>query len=229
MKRSALVRKTPLVRVAFKAEPKTEGKPKPPKSRKCAVKTCRKPFVPDAPFVTWCGADCGEVIAQSKLAKIKAAQSAAAKRAKKVERAQDNAKAESLKTLPQLLAEAQREFNRFVRLRDHGKPCICCGVMAKAEFLTGSNIHAGHYRSVGSAPHLRFNEDNVNLQNAKCNLYGSGRAVDYRIGLIARIGLERVEALECNNEVHKWTKDEVRGIRDLYRAKANQIAKEWLS
>jgi hypothetical protein len=26
--------------------------------------------------------------------------------------------------------------------------------------------------------------------------------------------------------VHKWTKDEVRAIRDTYRAKATQLAKE---
>lgn len=233
-----LARKTPLRRVAFKSkpaafgavradvEPKTEGKPKPPKTRKCAVKECRKPFVPDAPFVIWCGPDCGEKVAQVRLAKQRAAQSAATKRAKKAERANDRAKGESLKTLPELLAEARTEFNRFIRLRDHDKPCICCGKFPIASHLTGGEWDAGHYRSVGSAGHLRFNEDNVHRQRKQCNRDGAGRAVDYRIGLIARIGQDRVEALENNNTVHKWTKDEVRAIRDTYRAKATQLAKE---
>lgn len=220
----SLQRKTPLARVAFK-EPKTEGNPKPPKSRKCAVKECRAQFVPEKPFQTWCGPEHGAVIAQAKLAKQKQAQVAAAKRAKKSERANDAARGEKIKTLHQLIAEAQKEFNAWIRWRDRNQPCICCGKRFFDKSLTGGNVHAGHYRSTGSAPHLRFNEDNVHLQNAKCNLWGAGRAVDYRIGLIARIGLDRVEALETNNEIHKWTHDEVRAIRDEYRARLRKAKK----
>jgi hypothetical protein len=232
-----LARKTPLRRVAFKSkpaafgvvradvEPKTEGKPKPPKTRKCAVKECRKPFVPDAPFVVWCGPDCGEKVAHVRLAKQRAAQSAATKRAKKAERANDRAKGESLKTLPELLKEAQIQFNRCIRLRDMiaGHPCISSG--RKLDW-SGNATDAGHYRSIGAAGHLRFNEDNVHAQSKHDNQYKAGNVVEYRINLIARIGLERVEALENNNTVHKWTKDEVRAIRDTYRAKASQLAKE---
>jgi hypothetical protein len=230
-----LQRKKPMARSGFKpavfgavratVEQKTEGQPKPPKARKCAVKSCRKQFMPDKPFVVWCSEDCGAEIAQVKLAKAKASQSAAAKRAKKVERAGDRAKAESLKTLPELLREAQREFNRFIRFRDRfsGFPCISSG---RALDWSGNATDAGHYRSIGAAGHLRFNEDNVHAQSKHDNQYKAGNVVEYRINLIARIGLERVEALENNNAVHKWTKDEVRAIRDTYRAKANQLAKE---
>lgn len=182
--------------------------------------------MPDAPHVEWCSPDCGAILAQAKLAKIKAQQSAAVKRAKKAERAADAEKGEKFKTLPELIREAQKEFNAWIRWRDRNQPCICCGKRYFDKSLTGGNVHAGHYRSTGSAPHLRFNEDNVHLQNAKCNLWGAGRAVDYRIGLIARIGLERVEALESNNEIHKWTHDEVRSIRDQYRAKLREMKKE---
>lgn len=227
MKRSPMIRKAPMKRTAFRpSEPKTEGEPKPPKSVKCGVKDCGVRFVPDKPFVKWCGPDHGEMMAQSKLAKIKAAQSAATKRAKKSERVQDKAKAEAMKTLPDLLKEAQKEFNRFIRLRDHDKPCICCGRLSTKTHITGSSWDCGHWRSVGSASHLRFNEDNAHRQLVYCNQYLAGNAIGYRAGLIVRIGAERVEALESNNEVHKWTHDEVRGIRDTYRAKANQLEKE---
>jgi hypothetical protein len=49
--------------------------------------------------------------------------------------------------------------------------------------------------------------------------------VDYRIGLIARIGLARVEALETNNQVGKWTADELRAIKAEYRAKLKELEK----
>jgi hypothetical protein len=50
--------------------------------------------------------------------------------------------------------------------------------------------------------------------------------VDYRIGLIGRIGLEAVEALEADNRVHKWERDELIAIRDLYRRKRKELEKQ---
>lgn len=213
-----LARKTAMKRTPFPpSEPKSAtGKPR---TRKCGVKGCDVRFVPRSMLHKACGPEHAELIGAMVAAKQKA-------KAKKAERAKDKAQAEALKTLPELLAEAQKEFNRYIRMRDHDKPCICCGGVPLANYLTGGEWDAGHYRSVGSAGHLRFNEDNCHRQRKYCNRDGAGRAVDYRIGLIARIGIERVEALESSNQVHKWTKDEVRGIRDAYRAKANQLAKE---
>ena len=143
----------------------------------------------------------------------------------KADRKETKARLEAIKTKPQLLKEAQIEFNRFIRLRDVGRPCICCGVSKpiSSEAFTGGSVDAGHYRSVGSAPHLRFNEDNVHAQNKLCNRWGAGRAVDYRIGLIQRIGLDRVEALEADQTAKHYTRDEIRAIRDKYRAKANEL------
>jgi hypothetical protein len=89
--------------------------------------------------------------------------------------------------------------------------------------LTGSRWDAGHYRSTGAAPHLRFNEDNCHRQLVVCNRHGSGRAVDYRIGLIARIGIERVEALENDNSVAKYTVDDLKAICFRYRAKLKDL------
>lgn len=49
----------------------------------------------------------------------------AAALAKKQERAQDRAKRAALKTIPDLIKEAQIEFNAYIRARDKDKPCIC--------------------------------------------------------------------------------------------------------
>jgi hypothetical protein len=147
--------------------------------------------------------------------------------ARRNEKRRDRAKKEELKTIADFIREAQKAFNEYVRLRDHDKPCICCGRTASdANLLTGSRWDAGHYRSTGSASHLRFNEDNCHRQLVVCNRHGAGRAVDYRVGLVARIGREAVEALESSNTPHKWTREELIAIRDTYRAKVRALKKE---
>lgn len=191
------------------------------KPRTCSAPGCSKVFTPSTSFQCWCSPGCGAKIAKARLRTNKAAEKVKAK----TQRATDRAKREELKTLPELHREAQAAFNKFTRLRDAGKPCICCDMPLADRALTGGGYDAGHYRSVGSAPQLRYREDNVHAQRKVCNQYGAGRAVDYRIGLIRRIGLAAVEALEADNAPHKWTREEVRAIRDAYRAKARELEK----
>lgn len=129
---------------------------------------------------------------------------------------------QKLKRRADYLAETQRAFNAFIRERDRlaGLPCISSGLPLD---WSGNNVDAGHYRSRGSAPHLRFHEDNVHAQSKKENRYGSGNAVDYRIGLIARIGLARVEALEANDTPRKWTITELQSIKAHYVLKLKEL------
>ncbi len=54
----------------------------------------------------------------------------------------------------------------------------------------------------------------------------SSATAGYRLGLIERIGLARVEALEADQAPRKYTADELRAIRDLYRAKLRELVKE---
>lgn len=145
---------------------------------------------------------------------------------KKAERAQTRKRKEAIKTIPDLIKEAQHAFNVYIRERDKDKPCISCGKPPKEiiEFQGGRD--AGHYRSVGSAGHLRYCEDNCHAQCVKCNQWKAGNAVDYRIGLIARIGQVRVEALEGDNTPHKWTREELIEIKEMYRRKLRELKKE---
>lgn len=141
---------------------------------------------------------------------------------KKEENERDKFRKAAIKTIPDLIKEAQVVFNAYIRARDRALSCICCGLPLKHEAI-GGGYDAGHYRSTGSASHLRFNEDNVHAQRKVCNRHGAGRAVDYRIGLIQRIGIERVEALESNNEVHKWSREELIDIKAKYKAKLKSL------
>ena len=79
--------------------------------------------------------------------------------------------------------------------------------------------------STGSASHLRFHPDNCHAQCVHCNRWGAGKAVDYRIRLIRRIGPARVEELEADNAPHKWTREGLIEVRDTYRAKLKDIQK----
>lgn len=144
--------------------------------------------------------------------------------AEKADRAKTKARREAVKTRSDWIKDAQREFNTYIRLRDAGRACICCGQPLGVSEV-GGKYDCGHYRSVGSAPHLRFDERNAHGQNKQCNRYGAGRAVDYRRGLIARLGAETVDALEADQATRKYSIDDLKAIRDKYRQMAKELTK----
>lgn len=185
----------------------------PLKPSRCRI--CRGEYLKRSMGHKVCSADCAQALALS--VRNKAERKAAA-----AERVKDRATRERLKRKPDLTKEAQRAFNAFCRERDRqaGHPCISSG---RPLDWSGNAVDAGHYRSVGSAPHLRFDERNCHAQSKQDNRYGSGAAVEYRVGLIARIGLAEVEALESANAVHHWQHDELRAIRDKYKAKLKEL------
>ena len=166
---------------------------------------------------------CIDGYAEAQAEKAKRADAKAARMAAKVERASIKARKEAIKTIPALIREAQIAFNAWIRARDFTQPCISCD--APPPDLSGLHAgrDAGHYRSTGSASHLRFHPDNCHAQCVKCNQWGAGMAVDYRIRLLDRIGSSRVGALETDNKPHKWDRDELRAIRDTYRQKLKEM------
>lgn len=218
MKRSAPMQRTEFKRSpATSKAPATEPKPAPgPRKRKCAI--CKGQFEPRSMTHKACGPDCAAGLAVRVTALQKAKQ-------QRQERAQDKIKREGMKTYPQLIRDAQVAFNAMIRLRDQiaGYQCISSG---RPLDWNGNAVDAGHYRSRGSAPHLRFNEDNCHAQSKQDNRYGSGEAVAYRLGLIARIGLERVEVLEADNTTRKWTHDELRAMKADYQRRMREMKKE---
>jgi len=179
-------------------------------ARQKECKHCGTRFQPIRPMQSVCSPICA-----SRLVKA----------AKKEEKERDKARKEKLKRIPDYIKEAQIAFNQYIRKRDQlaGQTCVSSG---KALDWSGNAVDAGHYRSTGAASHLRFNEDNCHAQSKHDNQYLSGNAVDYRINLIARIGLERVEALESNNEVHRWTADELKAIKATYKAKLKELERK---
>lgn len=180
-------------------------------------KVCRAKFEPHQPMATVCSPGCALTLAQSKRAK-------AEKVAQVQERRADKAKREKLKTKGEWTREAQAAFNAFIRARDAGQPCICCGRTSTGA-TSGGEWDAGHYRSRGSAPHLRFDERNVHAQLKQCNRYAFGNAVGYRAGLIERIGQEAVDALEADQAPRHYSIEQLRGIKAHYTSLARALKK----
>lgn len=166
--------------------------------------------------------ECAEGWALALIAKRDREEAKRVKAQRKEDTAKTREKKEALRTIPELIKMAQAAFNAWVRARDEQQPCISCGKPPVDLSGMHAGRDAGHYRSTGSAKHLRFHEDNCHAQCVKCNQWKAGNAVDYRIGLIARIGLARVEALEADNTTHKWSREELIQIKETYRRKLKE-------
>jgi len=144
-------------------------------------------------------------LGQKRQAKIK-------REALKQERAERAERKEKLKDRKWYLKKSQQVFNKWIQKRDIKEDCISC----RKPILNG-NRESGHYRTRAAARQLCFDEDNTNTQCHSCNHHDSGNRGEYRIGLIQKIGIERVEALENNNTVKKWTIEELKGIIEQYK------------
>lgn len=109
-------------------------------------------------------------------------------------------------TMPQLKKVVQRKVNEYVRLRDAKSPCLACGKRK-------DKYDASHYIAQGSSGLLRYDLDNINNTCYTCNRFLHGNLVEYRIGLIKKIGVEAVERLERDRKViKKWTREELNEI-----------------
>lgn len=173
-------------------------------------KHCKQPATLKIQMANFCSIECGYQHARK-------LQEQARKR-KELKAKREHAKRkESLKSRAERLKEAQAEFNKFIRLRDADLPCVSCGRFHQGQY------HAGHYLTVGAKPELRFEELNVHKQCAPCNNYLSGNLVNYRIALITKIGLDKVEWLEGPHEPLKLTIDQIKEIKKTYREKCKAL------
>lgn len=173
------------------------------KARKKKCKNCKEWFIPERQFQVTCSINCAIEYAKKPDVKQKA-----------INREKKELRENSTTFLKK---KAQEVFNKYIRLRDRNLPCISCGHMGERQ------VHAGHYRPVGRNAKLRFNEDNVHGQCSVCNNYLSGNLNAYRENLILKIGLERVEKLESENEPYKYNKEELKQIIKTYKQKCKEL------
>jgi hypothetical protein len=124
----------------------------------------------------------------------------------------------SLKTTTDWMKEAQKVFNKYIRLRDKDQSCISC------KGPLGTKYDAGHYFSSGGHKAVTFNESNVHAQCVHCNQHLSGNLLNYQVHIAVRIGSQKlIELYETAYDTKKYSVDELQEIIFIYRQKIKEL------
>jgi hypothetical protein len=181
-----------------------------PNTKACAV--CQKPFTPRLPLQRVCGFRCAKRVPVLE---------------KKAEREAVKERRKALETPKNLLPKAQKVVNKWCRFRDllAGRSCISCGATYRTAF--GGAFDAGHFRSVGSAGHMRFYTKQIRLQCVHCNRDLSGNTVEFRKGMVALLGRAEVERIEEMYWIQKWTVDYLRRLIAVAKKRGDRLEKRY--
>lgn len=174
--------------------------------KKC--KNCKEPFTPiRSTLERYCQKDeCIRVF-------VAEAKEKAWKKTKKE-------KKEELMTVQDYVKIAQQVFNKYIRLRDKDKGCISCGKPLDKKY------DCGHYFNANNHWAVRFHPDNCHGQCVECNQWKHGNLIEYRKGLINRIGYDGLAWLESfATETRKYTIEELKEIIATYKQKIKEIEK----
>jgi hypothetical protein len=147
----------------------------------------------------------------------------AKKKARQFKEMKDRVESQGSKS--KLMTRAQASFNAYIRERDANQPCISCSTTKVVDggYIGAGGWDAGHYRSRGATPELRFNEDNCFKQCVSCNRDNSGNVVNMRIGIMFRIGEKRLTRVEGPHPAKKYTADDLHSIDKEYKNKLKQL------
>jgi len=190
-----------------------------PNHRNCKI--CKKRFKPATLYEWWCSEEHKEDLIKE------LAEKGRQKRIQEQERQQKETTQQekrtlkirklAVKPLSYFAKQAQTEFNAYIRERDASLPCISCGRFHDGQY------HAGHYRTVGANPELRFREANCHKQCAPCNNHLSGNIENYTPAIIAKIGKAAYQQLMGPHEAVRYRREEYERIRDEYKAKRKAL------
>ena len=184
-----------------------------PKQRKCREKApgCYGVYWPRSSFQKTCD---NPKCAFKKVDRDKAKKEAE-KRAKAARETRE--RKEALKTRGDHLKEAQREFNKFIRLLEDDKPCFSCGKHRQS-------YDAGHFKTVKARPDLRFCQSACHKQCVYCNQHLSGNLHAYREAMEIVYGIEFTDHLENGPRGYSgWSIEEIKEIKQFYKEEAKII------
>lgn len=186
---------------------------KPKKEKKC--RACGGPFKPINSLDKFCTRPCAQSMAKPVAPRTQIKAKA---------QGRDTSKSTGLRkksgvTKGDVTQRTQAVVNAYIRVRDSGRGCISCG-------RVGLPLEAGHYKTVGAFPELRFNYDNIHGQCADCNRHKPVSPVQFRVGMVERIGEARTLALENGTQgpCHH-TIDDLKLIADDARERTKELLK----
>lgn len=187
-------------------------------ARRCRV--CESKFEPTRPMQPTCSdMKCMVAYATDAALRSRTKREKKAAHEQKAQRKRDKERLLALRPLSYFAGLAQKAFNEWIRWRDRDEPCISCGRHHKGAH------DAGHYRTVGSNPALRFNEDNCHKQCVPCNRDKHGNAVEYRLRLLDKIGPERLAVLEGPWPAAHLSRDDLIELQKKYAARTRDEKK----
>jgi hypothetical protein len=130
-----------------------------------------------------------------------------------------------VKKKPDLKAKLDKEFSLYIRLRDcmpNGYfRCISCGQIKPV-----GQADCGHYIN-RQHMNTRFDEMNCNAQCRHCNRFMEGNIQNYRKGLVAKYGVQRVMLLEAKQNITRQYSDfEYEQLIKYYKALNKKLRKE---
>jgi len=128
---------------------------------------------------------------------------------------------------PYWVGKVDAVFSEYIRLRDaHAIKmggyvrCISCPTIKYWK-----NMDCGHFQN-RKFMYLRFSEENCNTQCRSCNRFNEGNQVEYRIGLVKKIGEAAVKKLEeRKNWPAGFTIDGLKLKYDEYKEKVEVLKK----
>jgi len=127
-----------------------------------------------------------------------------------------------VKTISKLKKDLDKVFSLYIRLRHASKDgivkCFTCDKTAHYK-----KMHAGHFMSRKHHA-TRWNEDNVQVQCVKCNLFGQGEQYAFGKLLDIRIAEGKAEELqELSRTTVKYMRFEYEDMIKFYKEKVNAI------
>ncbi|MGA8120846.1 recombination protein NinG [Rouxiella badensis] len=190
-----------------------------PNQRNCKI--CKKRFKPATLYEWWCSGEHKEDLIKQLAEKGRQKRIQEHERQRKETAQQEKRTLKirklAVKPLSYFAKQAQTEFNAYIRERDASLPCISCGRFHDGQY------HAGHYRTVGANPELRFSEINCHKQCAPCNNHLSGNIENYTPAIIAKIGKSAYQELMGPHEAVRYRREEYERVRDEYKAKRKAL------
>lgn len=135
------------------------------KEKVCRNKDCRRKFKPYRSTQVACSHKCAVIIQKVHCV---------------IKRRVDIIPVSGRDKIGDLREKLQVIINELVRIIDKGLPCISC---------VGTKLpQAGHFHPVGAKPYLRFNLNNIHVQDHRCNIELTGNQEQYFKGLCDRYG-----------------------------------------
>ena len=112
---------------------------------------------------------------------------------------------------------AKQAVQKYVRLRDANEPCISC------RKPTAKQWDGGHYMNSQYFSAVRFNTLNIHKQCSHCNDWNNENKQNYRIYLIDKIGLDKVQWLESQNQVVKYNAEYLNRLIKVFNKKIKRL------